>query len=53
MFATFYQEHLKAWPGYIEVESMRFQYEMMMKDRMKVILLDRYIVCYVSKLEMM
>jgi ABC-type amino acid transport substrate-binding protein len=48
-FSSFYAEHLKDWNGYMEMENQQAQFEMLIRDRTEVILLDRDMVYYYAK----
>ncbi|MBD1557025.1 ABC transporter substrate-binding protein [Vibrio sp. S9_S30] len=48
-FSTFYNQELKNWEGYKEIENQQAQFEMLMKDRAQVILLDRSMAYYYAR----
>ena len=48
-FTSFYNENLKNWEGYKEVENQKAQFDMLLKNRTEVILLDRSMAYYYAK----
>ncbi|WP_394145090.1 substrate-binding periplasmic protein [Vibrio atypicus] len=45
-FTTFYNQELANWDGYKEIENQQAQFDMLVKDRTQVILLDRSMAYY-------
>ncbi len=48
-FTSFYEKELKNWEGYKEIENQQSQFDMLMKDRTQVILLDRSMAYYYAR----
>ncbi|KHD25671.1 hypothetical protein NM09_08155 [Vibrio caribbeanicus] len=48
-FTTFYKQELANWEGYKEIENQQAQFDMLMKDRAQVILLDRSMAYYYAR----
>ncbi|MDP2571995.1 transporter substrate-binding domain-containing protein [Vibrio penaeicida] len=48
-FTTFHNQELKNWEGYKEIENQQSQFDMLMKDRTQVILLDRSMAYYYAR----
>ncbi|WP_367989051.1 substrate-binding periplasmic protein [Vibrio sp. NTOU-M3] len=48
-FTTFYNQELSDWEGYKEIENQQAQFDMLMKDRTQVILLDRSMAYYYAR----
>lgn len=48
-FTTFYNQELANWEGYKEIENQQAQFDMLMKDRAQVILLDRSMAYYYAQ----
>lgn len=48
-FTTFYNQELAKWEGYKEIENQQAQFDMLLKDRAQVILLDRSMAYYYAK----